>query len=237
MKNTTLLFTSEHGGNEIPAEYSELFKDFHDVLATHRGYDLGIWSVADAFAQAFDASLFKNHVTRLLVDTNRSLWRRTLFSEKTKPLPKKEKQKILDTYYYPHRNAITEFIETEIGRGQKILHIATHSFTPVMKGEVRNADIGLLYDPERSNEKNISKEWKNTLAATLPDFRVRFNYPYRGKPDGLTAHFRKLHANGSYLGVELEVNQKYVTNGSFPSYVQTGLVQSFQKTIEKFSWL
>ncbi|MCB9059732.1 MAG: N-formylglutamate amidohydrolase [Calditrichae bacterium] len=237
MKNTTLLFTSEHGGNDIPAGYSELFKDSHDVLATHRGYDLGIWSVADALAQAFDARLFKNHVTRLLVDTNRSLWRRTLFSEKTKPLPKKEKQKILDTYYYPHRNAITEFIETEIGRGQKILHIATHSFTPVMKGEVRNADIGLLYDPERSNEKNISKEWKNTLAATLPDFRVRFNYPYRGKPDGLTAHFRKLHANGSYLGVELEVNQKYVTNGSFPSYVQTGLVQSFRKTIEKFSWL
>ncbi|MCB0283496.1 MAG: N-formylglutamate amidohydrolase [Calditrichaeota bacterium] len=237
MKNTTLLFTSEHGGNDIPAGYSELFNDFHDVLATHRGYDLGIWSVADALAQAFDARLFKNHVTRLLVDTNRSLWRRTLFSEKTKPLPKKEKQKILDTYYYPHRNAITEFIETEIGRGQKILHIATHSFTPVMKGEVRNADIGLLYDPERSNEKNISKEWKNTLAATLPDFRVRFNYPYRGKPDGLTAHFRKLHANGSYLGVELEVNQKYVTNGSFPSYVQTGLVQSFRKTMESFSWL
>ena len=206
------------------------------MLRSHRGYDLGVWSIAVRFSSDLKATLFKNHVSRLLVDTNRSLWRRTLFSEKTKTLPKSERQKILDTYYFPHRDAITSFIAAEIKKGKQVLHIATHTFTPILKGEERKTEIGLLYDPGRSNEKKISLEWKKTLNETMPEMRVRFNYPYRGKPDGLTAHFRKLHPNGNYLGVELEVNQKFVKNGSFPEDILNGLVQSFKLALEKFSW-
>jgi hypothetical protein len=36
-----LLVSCEHGGNRVPARYVALFEGAADVLATHRGYDLG----------------------------------------------------------------------------------------------------------------------------------------------------------------------------------------------------
>ena len=238
MDKTTLLITNEHGGNDIPAEYAHLFKDHTTTLATHRGFDLGIYSLAESFAHTLKAPLYKNNVTRLLVDTNRSLWRRSLFSEMTKPLSTAEKNKILDTYYHPHRQRIAQFIKEEINTGRKILHIATHSFTPQLNGTPRQTDIGLLYNPERSNEKYISRLWKYALKEQLPDLRVRYNYPYRGKPDGLTAHFRKDYHNGHYVGIEMEVNQKYVQNsGHFSAKLRNDIVEAFQKAAERFHWL
>jgi len=118
-----------------------------------------------------------------------------------------------------------------------VLHIATHSFTPILKDIERNADIGFLYNPERFNEKLISNEWKRCVRE-LSGLRVRFNYPYRGKPDGLTAHFRKLYPDDRYLGVELEVNQKFVKeNGAFPKEISGPIISSFRKTLIQFKWL
>jgi predicted N-formylglutamate amidohydrolase len=238
MKTTTLLFTSEHGGNEIPEEYTYLFKDHTKILKTHRGYDLGIWSLAETFSEIMQERLFKTPISRLVVDVNRSLWRRTLFSEVTKSLSKEEKRIILDKYYHPHQRKIVSYAEDKIAAGQKILHIATHSFTPLLNGKTRNTDIGLLYNPARSNEKLISKEWKKCLAEEIPGLRVRFNYPHLGKPDGMAARFRKIYPNESYLGIELEINQKFVTeDGRFPKKICAQIVSSLQKTLDHFNWL
>jgi hypothetical protein len=38
---------------------------------------------------------------------------------------------------------------------------------------------------------------------------VRYNYPYLGKMDGFTTYLRKQFIS-NYIGIELEVNQKYV---------------------------
>ena len=43
--------------------------------------------------------------------------------------------------------------------------------------------------------------------------RVRRNYPYAGKGDGLTASLRLRHPPGGYVGIELEVNQAAVLAG------------------------
>jgi hypothetical protein len=52
--------------------------------------------------------------------------------------------------------------------------------------------------------------WKATLAALASDLRVRRNYPYAGKGDGLTSHMRLRFAQSDYVGIELEVNQGIV---------------------------
>ena len=238
MKTTTLIITCEHGGNEIPEEYEDLFSGYEKILLTHRGYDLGVLSLAEYFSKIFNVRLFKTNISRLLVDVNRSLWRRTLFSEITKKLNKDEKETILQKYYYPHRNVITEYIKTEATNGQKILHIALHSFTPLLNSKERAAEMGFLYNPERINEKEISRVWKKEIKKILPDWRLRYNYPYRGKPDGLTAHFRKIYLDDNYLGVELEINQKFISEeGSFPTGICDKIVSSFSNTINEFSWL
>jgi len=91
-----------------------------------------------------------------------------------------------------------------------VIHLSSHSFTPDLDGKVRNADIGLLYDPARPGEADLCERWKAALSACAPGLRVRRNYPYAGKGDGLTAWFRRRLSPAAYMGIELEINQKHI---------------------------
>jgi predicted N-formylglutamate amidohydrolase len=87
------------------------------------------------------------------------------------------------------------------------VHIAVHSFTGVLRGEERNAEISLLYDPARPGEVDLCNRWIAALRELFPEFRVRRNYPYRGNADGLTTWLRRRFPNPQYAGIELELNQ------------------------------
>ena len=91
-----------------------------------------------------------------------------------------------------------------------MIHLSSHSFTPELNGRVRVADVGLLYDPARQGEAALCARWKASLAAIAPQFRVRRNYPYAGKGDGLTRDLRLRFSRRAYVGIELEVNQQIV---------------------------
>jgi len=54
-------------------------------------------------------------------------------------------------------------------------------------------------------------EAEQRLAGFAPELRVRRNYPYAGKGDGLISHLRLRFAPCDYVGIELEVNQGIVT--------------------------
>jgi hypothetical protein len=54
----------------------------------------------------------------------------------------------------------------------------------------------------------VCARWKEVLAVIAPDIRVRRNYPYAGKGDGLTSRLR--FAPCDYVGVELEATQSIV---------------------------
>lgn len=210
-KKIRLLITCEHGGNQVPSAYADCFSSSQakEILKTHRGWDPGTLELASMLRDRFNAPMYQSETTRLLVDLNRSLRRRTLFSEFTKPLSKESKNKILETYYHPHRNAITHWVGDKLKQGFQIVHIACHSFTPVLNGVVRQTDIGFLYDPSWTWEVQLCSDWKKRINERAPQFRVRFNYPYLGKNDGLTTHLRKSFPKSKYAGIELEVNQKF----------------------------
>jgi predicted N-formylglutamate amidohydrolase len=81
---------------------------------------------------------------------------------------------------------------------------------------VRNADIGLLYDPARRGEAELCRRWQARLRASAPELKVRRNYPYAGKSDGFTTYLRRRFPAKVYVGIELEINQKHVFNGRRP---------------------
>src|SRR3981081_2677744 len=95
-----------------------------------------------------------------------------------------------------------------------MIHISSHSFTPELDGKVRCADVGLLYHPGRHEEAELCARWKASLAVFAPQLRVRRNYPYAGKGDGLTSHLRRRFPRRAYVGIELEVNQAIVAAGA-----------------------
>lgn len=88
------------------------------------------------------------------------------------------------------------------------MHVAVHSYTPVCRGERRNFEVGILYDPQRKRERVFATAWQHCLQKANPDLRARRNAPYRGSSDGLTTALRNEFSSGHYLGFELELNQR-----------------------------
>jgi predicted N-formylglutamate amidohydrolase len=198
------LFTCEHGGQAIPPEYAELFQDRDEVLASHRGWDAGALQVFDAISPALADATFAATTTRLLVDLNRSLHHPRVFSEITRPLPPETRREIVDRYWRPWREAVARTIATWLADGQAVRHVSVHSFTPELGGEIRNADVGLLYDPASLAERELCMRWQAMLAER--GWRVRRNYPYLGTADGHTSALRRQFGM-QYAGIELELNQ------------------------------
>ncbi|GHC51120.1 N-formylglutamate amidohydrolase [Ulvibacter litoralis] len=202
-----LLLTCEHGGNKIPKAYKNFFHT--PVLKTHRGYDLGALDLFQFLKSLSDASFFST-TSRLLIELNRSLHHRNLFSEFSSEFSKKEKAELITTYYVPYRAAVEKNIKNEIENGESVLHLSIHSFTPKLHGEKRNCDIGLLYDSKKKKEQEFCKQFKEGLLQQDSSLQVRFNYPYLGSADGFTTYLGKQFPK-NYIGVEIEVNQKFAS--------------------------
>lgn len=227
-----ILLTCEHGGNEVPPEYEHLFLDAEHILETHRGYDIGILPFAQAFSERLGAPLYSATVTRLLVELNRSLESPQLFSRFSRVLDSGEREQLLERYYFPHRRLVESVVEEMVQRGP-LLHVTVHSFTPLWKGEERRGDITFLYDYRRQAEKELCQKWQSRLAHRTGCV-VRRNYPYKGHTDGLTTHLRKSYSERQYVGVTLELNQKYLWDG-FPMDWPAHLSQSLRASLDALS--
>jgi predicted N-formylglutamate amidohydrolase len=183
------------------------------LLDSHRGYDFGALVMAKALAAAFRAPLVSATISRLLIDLNRSIGHPQLFSSATRDAPATLRADIVKHYYRPYRARVERLVRHAVSRGRRVIHISSHSFTPELAGKVRNAEVGLLYDPGRRGEVELCARWQAALAGCAPELRVHRNYPYAGKGDGLTLHLRRHFAPGTYVGIELEVNQGIVIAG------------------------
>lgn len=204
-----ILVTCEHGGNDIPADFAHLFHDHAALLASHRGFDAGALEYGRALADALGATFIHSTVSRLLVDLNRSPGHRQRFSFITNALPDAERQAILDRYYLPYWDRVRRCVTERIAAGAAVLHLSAHSFTPVLNDVVRRADIGLLYDPRRPLEAAFAARCCAVFRDRHPEYTVRRNYPYQGRSDGLVTALRKQHAHPDYVGLEIEVSQKW----------------------------
>jgi predicted N-formylglutamate amidohydrolase len=229
---TYFLATCEHGGNRIPQSYRQLFRGWEHLLHSHRGYDPGALQLARELADMLQASFFAATVSRLLIDLNRSIGHPRLYSEATRPAPPAVRHEILESYYLPYRNSVEASISQAIRGGQRVVHISSHSFTPELDGEVRKADIGLLYDPSRPLERDICDRWRAQLRANAPVLTVRRNYPYFGKANGFPTYLRRRFSSEDYVAIELEINQKHVIRGGPQWYsLRRSVLQSLSEAL------
>src|SRR5688572_25413972 len=202
-----LIITCEHAGNQVPESYSHIFADVKEVLHSHQGWDPGALEIARFLAAECSAPLFSCETTRLLIEPNRSLHSHQLYSEYSRKLYETDHNLILQQYYYPHRNGVEDVISKV---SKPALHLSIHSFTPVLHGHTRTVDIGILFDPDRSGESDFCKKLFDGLEQALPDLTIKFNEPYKGTDDGFTTYLRTKFDDQEYLGIEIEVNQKYL---------------------------
>lgn len=202
-----VLITCEHGGNRVPPRYRACFRGSDEVLRTHRSIDLGVLPVAARLAEILPAPLLFSRTTRLLVDLNRSPDAPDLFSEFTRDLPEPDRDSILNRYYFPYRRAVTQAVEAAIRSGRRVVHVSMHSFTDVLRGQTRELDLALLFDPARPNESALCDRWLAAMRSRDGTLRFRANEPYKGADDGLTTSLRSMFPDESYTGVEIEIRQ------------------------------
>jgi predicted N-formylglutamate amidohydrolase len=229
--NRKLIISCEHAGNEVPEEYHHLFEHKPETLQTHRGIDIGALELTNTIAETMEQEAYLHTVTRLLVDLNRSVQSPTLFSEYTKDQPRSVREHIFKKYYQPHRKRIEEKVTEIIDQGDRAVHIGVHTFTPVWNGREREVDIGFLYDPTRKHEDQFCRVWRKEVKDRCPGLCLKMNKPYRGTMDGLTTYLRSNHPAEGYLGIEIEVSQRFTKQKGWKK-LQQKIANSLQRTFE-----
>ena len=211
-----LMLTCEHASNRLPAAFKKFVPV--DVQQTHRAYDIGALKVFRKLVKfAKPEFSCEGKFSRLFVDLNRTITNKSAFSDY---LRDNENAKAAATAYWKeYRENVEKFVAKNIGASKKgaknngkegadIVHLGIHSFTPALNGKVRNADIGILYDPKRPQERAYANVIRGEIKRLYPHMKVRFNYPYKGSSDGLTTSLRKKYGP-RYVGIEIEINQKF----------------------------
>ena len=224
------LVSCEHASSHLPQPWRRLVRPPPAVLASHRGSDLGAWSVAQALAKELAAPLLGGRCSRLLVDLNRSLSHPQVFSTYSRELPADLREALIEQIYLPHRAQAEAALRLGLaankrraGHGQ-VVHWAVHSFTPRLHGRSRPYEIGLLFDPGRAAERQLMIALRRRLRAAHPQLRVVFNRPYRGSSDGFTRSLRA-RLGRRYLGIELELNQAWLARGNLCGEVVDAIAQ------------
>jgi hypothetical protein len=96
-----------------------------------------------------------------------------------------------------------------VSRGDRVIHISSHSFAADLDGRVRGADVRLLYHPGQRGEPELCP--LEGIACGIRSGTSRTpQHPYAGKGGGLTSHLRSRFAPCNYVGIELEINQGIV---------------------------
>jgi len=220
-----LILTCEHGGNTVPIQLAHIFKNNSAVLETHSAFDLGALDLFNALKPLSETSFYSKQ-SRLLIELNRSLHHPKLFSTYSKALSKVEQRDLIKTYTL-YRNSVETCIKKLIDAHERVIHISVHSFTPILNSVERNCDIGLLFDSRISQEKAVCKRLKQQLSQENSLLKIRYNYPYLGKSDGFITYLRKQFPD-HYIGIELEINQKYSDNNIMTTSIKTAVFNALQ---------
>lgn len=205
-----MLVTCEHASNRVPEAYRCLFRGAGRALASHQGYDAGALELARTLASSLRAPLMTGTATRLLADLNRHASPDAALSEYSWQLSALARERMLNRWHAPYRDRAVRHLRTALAQDRTLIHVSCHSFTPKLGDVVRDADIGLLYDPRRPRERALAAAWRKALLKHDGTLRIRRNYPYRGVDDGLTRYLRRLAPDARYAGLEIEVNQRLV---------------------------
>ena len=225
----SLLLSCEHGGNVVPAALRACFTGHEEVLRSHRGLDIG---ALDLFRKLVPLAVHAAFAARcrLCIELNRSESHPKLFSEFTRALPTRAKQELL-AFHRGYWNDFTGQVAERISAEVRVVHVAVHSFTPVLDGVRRTVDIGLLYDPARPMEKAFCAAWAKAIRAHLPGMAVHMNQPYKGISDGFPTALRKQFPIG-YSGIELEVNQRFARHGHMDATLARALRESLREVLQ-----
>lgn len=206
-----ILFTSDHNGVAIPSKLKNLGVPSNE-LRRHVAYDIGIDAVAHALAKRFDAPLIVSNYSRLVIDCNRhpgatgsipSISDNTIISgnEQISAASIKAREKEIFREY--HSSISRQIVAMQQNDKHPIL-ISLHSFTPVINGQFRPWEIGVLWKGDQRLSRPLINKLRYNKYLTIGD-----NEPYSGsEPAGYTVDYHVEPSN--FLSAAIEFRQDLI---------------------------
>jgi len=203
-----VLLVCDHASNRFPCSLGTMGLEYLDRVS-HIALDIGANAVAEALADNLGATAVLCQYSRLIVDCNRNLIDDSAFLECSDgvdvpgnhDLQENEKEKRASEIYWPYHNAIKNQIVRLNKHGIDPVVISIHSFTPVINGNDREWEIGVLWDKDSVTAKIF------LTRLVEAGYVVGDNKPYSGKdPEDFTIDFHAESTGLPHVGIEISQN-------------------------------
>lgn len=177
-----ILLTCDHASCRIPDSLDHLGLDPF-ARRCHLAIDIGAGSLTEFLADSLGATAVLAQYSRLVVDCNRDLMDPSAFLPfgdgihvpGNAHLRQGQKEARAEAIYRPYHAAIETEVERLLSYGKRPAFVSVHSFTPVLNGEARPWEIGVLWDKDETLRKAFLEGFR------AEGYLVGDNEPYSGK--------------------------------------------------------
>ena len=148
-----VLLVCDHASRAIPAALANLGLD-ESELSRHIAWDIGAAEVTRALAARLDAPAVLGGFSRLIIDPNRYPGHESSILERAdgvvvpgnQGLDEAERARREAAFFRPYHDALAQCLAALQRRGPPPALLSIHSFTPMLEGERRPWEIGVLWD-------------------------------------------------------------------------------------------
>ncbi len=200
-----ILLVCDHASRLFPKALGTMGLDPGARLC-HLAWDIGAGPLTEQLAASLGVTAVLCEYSRLVVDCNRQLMDPGAFLEfgdgvvvpGNRNIQQEDRDRRADEIYWPYHNAIQGQLERFSKLGVQPVFIAIHSFTPVMNGQYRPCEIGILWDTDRVTAEVFIHDFQDA------GYVVGDNEPYSGKaPQDFTIDHHAEGANLPHVGIEI----------------------------------
>ena len=200
-----ILLVCDHASPRFPGSLGDMGLDPF-ARRCHLAVDIGAGPLTESLALSLGVTAVLAQYSRLVIDCNRELLDPGAFLEfgdgvvipGNRNLRRSDKELRAETLYWPYHHAIDQQVNRLRSLGSAPAFIAVHSFTPVMNGESRPWQMGVLWDTD-TRLRDIFIE-----GFTAAGYLVGDNEPYSGKaPQDFTIDHHAEAAGLPHVGIEI----------------------------------
>lgn len=178
----TVLLVCDHASRRFPKSLGTMGID-PVARRCHLAIDIGAGNLTESIAENIGVTAVLCQYSRLIIDCNRQLMDPGAFLEfgdgvvikGNRNLHANEKKLREEEIYWPYHGAIDAQIKRLHVAEVAPVFVSIHSFTPVLNGESRTIEMGVLWDADRVTAEIFINDFRQA------GYHVGDNEPYSGK--------------------------------------------------------
>jgi predicted N-formylglutamate amidohydrolase len=200
-----ILLVCDHASCRFPKSLGDMGLDPF-ARRCHLAIDIGAGPLTESLAASLSVTAVVHNYSRLVVDCNRQLMDPSAFLEYgdgilvpgNRNLHQADKDLRASALYWPYHCAVDEQVQRLRKVGPLPAFISIHSFTPVLNGESRSWQMGVLWDKDEKLRDIFLEGLRGA------GYRVGDNEPYSGKaPQDFTIDHHAEEVGLPHVGIEI----------------------------------